>query len=81
MTNLKKFTLVKDPKKDDWALKQDKTGRVTERFDTKAEATRGGILEKAVGPYGGSVKIKTEKGKIQEERTYPGNKDPARSKG
>jgi hypothetical protein len=49
MTNLPKFTLSKDEKKDDWVLKNDATNRVKERFDTKAEATAGGALPKALG--------------------------------
>ena len=42
--------------------------------DTKAEATRRGVLEKALGS--GSVIIHKEHGGFQEERTYPGSKDP-----
>jgi hypothetical protein len=78
---LPKYTLSKDEKKDDWKLTNDATGRVKERFDTKSEATSGGALEKAVGNAGGSVKIQKENGRFQEERTYPGSKDPRQSKG
>lgn len=81
MPNLPKYTLSKDPKKDDWVLKEDGTGQVKKRFDTKADATAAGALEKAVGGGGGSVKIQKEDGKIQEERTYPGSKDPKKSPG
>jgi len=78
---LPKYTLSKDEKKGDWKLTSDGTGRVKERFDTKADATKGGALEKAVGSGGGSVKIQKEDGKFQEERTYPGSKDPKKSPG
>lgn len=81
MSNLKKYTLSKDEKKDDWVLKNDATNKVEKRFDTKEEATKGGVLQGAVGKYGGSVKIKKGDGKYQEERTYPRNKDPRASKG
>lgn len=81
MSNLPKFTLSKDEKKNDWAWKNDATGPVQGRFDTKGEATAGGVLEKAVGKSGGSVKIQKENGRIQEERTYPGSKDPRKSRG
>jgi Uncharacterized protein conserved in bacteria (DUF2188) len=81
MANLPKFTLSHDSKKDDWALKNDATGRVVRRFDTKAEATEGGVLEKAVGAQGGSVRIEKARGGYQEERTYPGSRDPKKSPG
>ena len=50
-------------------------------FDTKARATKGGVLERAVGDDRGSVKIQKENGRFQEERTYPGSADPAKSQG
>lgn len=81
MTNLPKYTLEKDERKDKWVLEQDKTGRQVKQFSTKAEATKGGVLERAVGPEGGSVKIQKENGRYQEERTYPRSRDPRRSKG
>lgn len=81
MSKLPKYTLTKDERKNDWALTNDATNRVKERFDTKTEATAGGALKKALGSDGGSVKIQKENGRIQEERTYPRSKDPRRSKG
>lgn len=81
MPKLPKFTLSKDEKRDDWALSNDASNRVVRRFDTKGDATKGGALEAAVGPSGGSVKIQKENGRFQEERTYPGSKDPRSSKG
>jgi hypothetical protein len=81
MANLKKTTLSHNEKKSEWQLREDKSNRLIESFGTKAEATKGGVLEKALGPQGGSVKIQTKDGKYEEERTYPGKKDPPESKG
>jgi hypothetical protein len=81
MGNLKKLTLAYDERKEDWTLKQDLTQRVLRRFDTKEEATKGGVLENVLGKEGGSVKIQKENGVFQEERTYPGSLDPRKSKG
>jgi hypothetical protein len=80
-SNLPKFTLEKNERKDRWDLKNDRTDQLVKSFDTKADATKGGALEKAVGNSGGSVKIQKENGRFQEERTYPGSKDPRSSKG
>ena len=55
--------------------------RATKLFDKKADLTKGGVLEKAVGSDGGSVKIQKVDGKFQEERTYPGSKDSPGSAG
>lgn len=81
MSTLPKFTLEYNEKKEQWELEQDKTGKIIEKFETKEEATKGGVLKKAVGKDGGSVKIQKENGKFQEERTYPKSKDPKKSKG
>ena len=81
MSKLPKFTLEYDEKTALWDLNNDKTNRTVKSFDTKEKATTGGVLEKAVGPSGGSVKIQKENGRFQEERTYPGSKDPSSSKG
>jgi hypothetical protein len=81
MAKLPKFTLSHNKKKDTWDLKNDKTDKVVESFDTKSEATAGGVLRKAVGEDGGSVKIQKENGRFQEERTYPDGADPKESKG
>ncbi len=81
MSNLKKFTLDYNEDKKGWDLTDDKTDKVIKRFDTKEEATQGGVLKEAVGKEGGSVKIQKENGKYQEERTYPKSADPKTSKG
>lgn len=81
MTKLPKLTLSFNEKKEDWVLKNDATNRTVKVFDTKTDATKGGVLQKALGDKGGSVKIQKENGKFQEERTYPGSLDPKSSKG
>lgn len=81
MAKLPKLTLKHNDRKDRWDLVSDTTDKVVSTFDTKAEATAGGVLEKAVGKSGGSVKIQKLDGRYQEERTYPGSADPKRSKG
>jgi hypothetical protein len=81
MSKLPKFTLSYNEKKEDWDLRNDKTDRLLKSFDTKEDATKGGVLEKTLGTNGGSVKIQKADGKIQEERTFPGSKDPESSKG
>jgi len=81
MAKLTKYTLTCNEKKGTWDLTNDATNRKIKSFATKSEATKGGVLEKAVGKTGGSVKIQKMNGRFQEERTYPGSKDPKSSKG
>ena len=81
MAKLPKFTLTYNEDKKTWGLKKDKADKVIKRFDNKEDATKGGVLEKAVGKEGGSVKIQKIDGKFQEERTYPRSADPRSSKG
>ncbi|WFU49869.1 DUF2188 domain-containing protein [Sinorhizobium terangae] len=57
MAKLPKFMLTHNDTKDRWDLTKDGARRPTTTFATKAEATKGGALEKAVGKAGGSVKI------------------------
>lgn len=78
---LSKFTLGYNERKTRWDLKKDKSSTIIKSFDKKSDATKTGSLEKAVGKNGGSVKIQKIDGKFQEERTYPGSKDPKQSKG
>jgi Uncharacterized protein conserved in bacteria (DUF2188) len=80
-TKLPKFTFSHNEKKGRWDLTNDATDRTVKTFPTKTEATKGGVLKKAVGKEGGSVKIQKENGRYQEERTYPRSKDPKSSKG
>ena len=81
MAKLRKFTLSYDKKAGDWPLKLQGSDRATKRFKSKSEALAGGVLAKLLGSQGGSVKIKKQDGKIQEERTYGVGMDPKRSKG
>lgn len=81
MANLPRYTLSRDRNEDDWILRNDMTGRVRRRFDTKSEATAGGVLGEALGSAGGSVRIEKIHGGYDEERTYPRSRDPHRSKG
>jgi hypothetical protein len=81
MARLPKYTLSFNEKKDRWDLTNDNTDRVIKSFDTKEKATKGGVLKRAVGGDGGSVKIQTADGHFQEERTYPSSADPHSSKG
>lgn len=76
MANLPRFNLSRDSDSGDWKLKYVETDRVVRRFESKAEATAGGALERAVGRNGGTVRIQKVNGQIQEERTYPSDRDP-----
>lgn len=81
MKKLPKFTLDYNEKKEKWELENDKTNKIIKSFDTKADATAGGVLKKTLGEEGGSVKIKKMDSTYQEERTYPKKDDPKESKG
>ena len=80
MAKLAKYTLSHDAKTKRWVLRHDGTGQSVKTFRSKAAATKGGVLGRAVGKSG-SVKIKKRNGKIQEERTYPRSADPRASRG
>lgn len=81
MSKLPKYTLEYEEKKERWALENDKTDKIIRTFTTKEKATAGGVLKRALGPDGGSVKIQKLNGRFQEERTFPHSKDPKSSKG
>lgn len=76
---LNKFTLHKDAKTEKWRLEQEGSDRAKKTFETKQEALSG--LKAAVGPNGGSVRIRKVDNTIQEERTYPRSSDPKKSNG
>ena len=80
MSNLPKFTLEYNERKERWDLTNDKTDRTVKTFATKEKATKGGALRKP-SETTQSVKIQKENGVYQEERTYPGSRDPKESKG
>jgi hypothetical protein len=71
MPKLIKYTLEFNEKSNKWTLKNDKTKKLAKAFKTKANATKGGALKRALGKNGGSVKIQKENGRIQEVRSYP----------
>jgi hypothetical protein len=71
MANLTKYTLSHNEKTGAWELRNDATKRKVASFGTKAEAVKGGALEKAVGKTGGSVKVQNRDGKIQENARIP----------
>jgi hypothetical protein len=75
MARLPKFSLTHNDKTKKWELKREGSGEVIKRFKTKAAATKGGVLERAVKKLG-SVRIRKRNGQIQEERTYPRSMDP-----
>lgn len=79
MSNLVKYTLTRE--NGNWILVDEESNRVAKTFRTKVEAMKGGTLKRAVGREGGTVRIRKATGQIQEERTYPGNRDPRQSKG
>lgn len=78
---LPSFHLTRDKQRGGWQLEKDGSDRARARFETKAEALKGGALKSAVGKEGGSVKIHKQNGRIQSERTYPRGRDPSSSKG
>ena len=81
MSKLPKYTLEYNENKVRWELEADMSGRIVKTFETKDDATAGGVLKKAVGNAGGSVKIQLKNGRFEEERTYPKSADPKSSKG
>ena len=78
---LPSYHLTRDKKRGGWQLEKDGSDRARARFETKADALKGGALKGAVGRDGGSVKIHKQNGRIQQERTYPRGRDPKSSKG
>jgi hypothetical protein len=78
---LPRYHLTRDRKRGGWQLEKAGSDRATARFDTKADALKGGALRAAVGKDGGSVRIHNQNGRLQAERTYPRSRDPRSSKG
>ena len=79
--SLPSYHLTRDKKRGGWQLEKDGSDRARARFETKAQALKGGALRDAVGKDGGSVKIHKQTGRIQQERTYPRGRDPKSSTG
>lgn len=78
---LPSYHLTRDKQRGGWQLEKAGSDRARARFETKADAMKGGVLRAAVGKDGGSVKIHKHNGRIQAERTYPRGQDPKSSKG
>lgn len=70
-----------DLKKDDdkWKLQKQGSERAHKTFETKAEGLE--YSKEFMKKHGGSIKVRKEDGKIQEERTYPRSKDPKKTPG
>jgi hypothetical protein len=81
MTKLRRLTVSQNKTKGTWDLKADNSRQVIHSFQKKETAKKGGVLKKILGKKGGSVKFELEHGGYDEERTYPGAKDPSKSKG
>jgi hypothetical protein len=75
MAKLPRYSLAHNTKTKKWELKSEPSGKLVKRFTTKARATKGGVLGRAIGGRG-SVRIKKRNGRIQEERTFPRSADP-----
>ena len=80
-SKLRRFMLAKDKERDDWVLREQGASRARKRFATKSDALAAGALAAALGQAGGSVRIRKENGRIQEERTFPRSRDPRGSSG
>ena len=61
MAKLARYSLSHDEKKKRWVLKHEGTGQTVKTFATKAAATKGGVLERAVKGTG-SVRIRKRNG-------------------
>lgn len=81
MPKLPKLTLSHNTQKGRWELRKNKTHQLVKTWPTKEKATKGGVLKKALGAPGGSVRIEKVKGGFQAERTFPRSKDPKSSPG
>ena len=71
----RKYTLRFDSVKEKWILKHDASEKVLKVFATKEDATRAGVLRKALGREGGTVTLRTRTGVFDEERTFPRSTD------
>ena len=71
----RKYTLRFDTSREKWILKNDASEKVLKVFDTKENASRAGVLRKALGREGGTVTLRTRTGVFDEERTFPRSTD------
>ncbi|MCY4495481.1 MAG: DUF2188 domain-containing protein [Acidimicrobiaceae bacterium] len=75
------YTLHKDEKTKKWRLEKEGSNRAIRTYDTKAEGVSDLPRRFNNSNAGASVQIRKLDGRIQEERTYPGSKDPRASLG
>ncbi len=71
----RKYTLRFDASREKWILKHDVSEKVLKVFDNKEDATRAGVLRKALGREGGTVTLRTRTGVFDEERNFPRSTD------
>jgi Uncharacterized protein conserved in bacteria (DUF2188) len=69
MARLPRYTLDYNERSERWTL-ENAAGKAVKSFKTKAAATRGGALRRAIGGEG-SVRIQKANARFQEERTFP----------
>jgi hypothetical protein len=82
MAKLRRLTISKNKRTQKWDLRTDGDRRLIHSFKKKENAKKGGVLKKILGKKGGSVKFEFErKSGYDEERTYPGSRDPKSSPG
>jgi hypothetical protein len=67
----RKYSLRFDNLREKWILKNDMSEKIVRIFDTKEDATRAGVLRKALGRQGGTVRVRKSNGVFEEERTFP----------
>jgi hypothetical protein len=66
-------------KDEQWKLEKQGSERSIRNFETKSDAMNFSV--DYMNNHGGSLKIHTQDGRFQEERTYPKSADPRKSKG
>ena len=71
----RKYTVRFDVSREKWLLIHDASEKVLKVFDTKEDATRAGVLRKALGREGGTVSVRTRSGVFEEERNFPRSTD------
>ena len=66
------YTVKLDSSRNTWVLQHAVSGKVLRVFETKEDATRAGVLRKAIGTQGGTVRILRSNGTFEEERVFAG---------
>ena len=76
MSKLARYSLSHDEKKKRWVLKHEGTGQTVKTFGTKAAATKGGVLERAVKGTGSVV---SENAMVKSKKSAPFRAAPIRA--